>query len=124
MDAGTVVRADAVVEGALGAALAVGGLTGGLAGADFPAPVGRVVLVAVGFLLVALAAFLWRGGVGAGPLAVGNAVTACAAVVWLAAARGFSTTGAALVGATIAALLCLAAAQAAAVSRPVPTPRR
>ena len=116
MDAGMLIRTDAAVEGALGVALVVGGASGALAGADFPAPVGRVVVVAVGALLLVLAAFLWRGRLGLQTLAVGNAVTAVAAVAWLAAASGFSAAGAALVGATIAALACLAAAQAAEVT--------
>ena len=117
MDAGALIRADAAVEGALGAALVVGGLTGALGGGDFPHPVGRALVIAVGVLLLALAVFLWQGRVGLRALALGNALTAVAAVAWLAAASGFSSAGAALVGATVAALACLAAAQAA-VSRP------
>ena len=110
MDAQAVVRADAVFEAALGLALVLGAATGGLA---FPDPVGRVVTAIVGAALLGVAAVLWRRRIGLTPLAAGNLVTAVAAVAWLAAATGFSTAGAALVGATIAGLVALAAAELA-----------
>ncbi len=102
-------KVDAAVETALGVTL----LAGGFGAADFPHPVGRVVAIVVGAALVLLGVFLWRTPVGLRDLAVGNAITALAAVVWLAAASGFSLAGSALVAATAAALAVLAAVQAA-----------
>jgi hypothetical protein len=103
------VKVDAVVETALGATL----LVGGFGAADFPHPVGRVVAIVAGALLVVLGVFLWRAPVGLRDLAVGNALTTVAALIWLAVASGFSPAGAALVAATAAALAVLAAVQAA-----------
>jgi hypothetical protein len=103
------VKVDAVVETALGVTL----LAGGFGAADFPHPVGRVVAIVVGAALVLLGIVLWRAPVGLRDLAVGNAITAVAAVVWLAAASGFSLAGIALVAAAAAALAILAAVQVA-----------
>ena len=100
---------DALVETALGVAL----LAGGFGATDFPHPVGRVVAILVGALLVLLGVFLWRTPVALRDLAAGNALTAVAAVVWLGVASGFSPAGAALVAAAAAALAVLAAVQAA-----------
>lgn len=102
-------KIDAVVEAALGVTL----LAGGFGATDFPHPVGRVVAIVVGALLVLLGVLLWRAPVGLRDLAVGNAITAVAAVVWLAAASGFSLAGSALVAAAGAALAVLAAVQVA-----------
>jgi hypothetical protein len=102
----TVTRLDAVVEAALGLALLAG-----FGGHDFPHPVGRVLVTAVGVLLLAVALLLWRGGVGARALAAGNLATAAAAVLWLALASGFSTAGTALLAATAGALVVLALAE-------------
>jgi hypothetical protein len=113
MDARTVVRGDAAFEDALGVSLVVAGATGALGAADFPHPVGRVVVVAAGALLLALAAFLWLAPVGVAALAAGNLLTAVGAVTWVAAASGFSSAGAAVVGATAAGLVALAALQVA-----------
>jgi hypothetical protein len=110
MSAKTLVRIDAVFEAALGLALLVG-----FDGGDFPSPVGRVVVVTVGCLLLALAVVLWLGIVGPAALALGNAVTAGAAVAWLLAVSGFSSAGAALVAVTAGALVFLAIRQAAAL---------
>jgi hypothetical protein len=104
-----IVKVDAVVEAALGVTL----LAGSFGPADFPHPVGRVAAMVAGALLVLLGVLLWRAPVGLRDLAVGNAVTAVAAVVWLAAASGFSLGGSALVAATAAALAVLAAVQVA-----------
>jgi hypothetical protein len=46
-------------------------------------------------------------------LAIGNAVSALAGLVWLIVADGWSAAGALLVGVTVAVLAVLAAAQAA-----------
>jgi hypothetical protein len=97
---------DAGVEAALGIALLAGFGAG-----DFPHPVTRVVVVAVGALLLALGAFLWRVGVGLRALAAGNFLAAALAVLWLAFASGFSVAGGALVAAAVAALAILAALQ-------------
>jgi hypothetical protein len=100
---------DAAVETALGVTL----LAGGFGSADFPHPIGRVVAIVVGAALVLLGILLWRAPLRLRDLAVGNAITAVAAIVWLAAASGFSPAGGALVAATAAALAVLAALQAA-----------
>jgi hypothetical protein len=100
---------DAAVEAALGVTL----LAGDFGAADFPHPVGRATAIVVGAALVLLGVLLWRAPVGLRNLAVGNAITALAAVVWLAAASGFSLAGSALVAAAAAALAVLAAVQAA-----------
>jgi hypothetical protein len=113
MDARTLVRADASFEAALGAFLLVASAGGVLGGADFPHPVGTVVLVAVGVLLVVLGLVLWAGAVGIRALAAANALTAVLALVWLVAASGFSTGGTAVVAVTAAGLACLAVGQAA-----------
>ncbi len=107
------VKADALVELALGAAL----LAGPFGARDFPSPVGRPGVVAVGVALVPLGALIWSRRVGVRTLALGNALTALAAVAWLAAAPGFSTAGAALVAATVGALTMLAVGQALGVAR-------
>jgi hypothetical protein len=67
--------------------------------------------------LVTFGVFLWRAPVGLRVLAVGNVVTAGAAVIWLAAATHFSAAGAALVAAAAAALVVLAAWEAATLRR-------
>jgi hypothetical protein len=113
MDARTVVRADALFEAVLGLVLVAGAAAGALDASDFPRPVGTAVLVAVGALLLLLAAVLWSGRVGTKALAVGNALTAALAIAWLATVSGFSAAGVALVAITVAGLAGLAAAQAA-----------
>jgi hypothetical protein len=80
-------------------------------------PAGRVLVLTVGGLLLALAVFLWRGGVGLRALAAGNLLTATLAVLWLAAASGFSVAGGALVAATVGALAILGALQLATARR-------
>jgi hypothetical protein len=112
MEARTVIKMDAAVEVALGVALLVG-----FGGADFPHPVGRVLVLVVGAALIVFGVFLWRAPVGLQLLAAGNLVTAAAAIVWLAAAGHFSPSGAALVGAAAAALVVLAACEAATLRR-------
>jgi hypothetical protein len=107
-----IVKVDAGVEAALGIALLVGFGAG-----DFPHPVGRVLVLAVGSLLIVLAAFLWRVGVDLRALAAGNVLTAALAVLWLAVASGFSVAGGALVAATVGALAILGALQLATARR-------
>jgi hypothetical protein len=104
-----IVKVDAAVEAALGVTL----LAGGFGATDFPHPVGRVVAIVVGALLVFLGVVLWRAPVGLRELAAGNAITAVAAVAWLAAASGFSLAGSTLVAAAAGALFVLAAVQVA-----------
>ena len=114
MDVKAVIRADAVFEAALGLALVFGAASGVVA---FPDPVGAVAAAVAGGLLLGLAVVLWQSPIGLVPLAAGNVVTALVAVAWLAAASGFSTGGAALLGATVAGLVALAAAELALVRR-------
>jgi uncharacterized membrane protein len=99
------------VSAASGLALLIGFRAG-----DFPHPVGRVVVLAVGAALVVFGVILWRAPIDLRTLAAGNLVTA-AAVVWLAAAGHFSASGAALVGGAAAALVVLAAWEAATLRR-------
>ena len=110
MDANWLVRADAVVECGLGAVLLALGASGG---GDFP-HVPRAIVLAAGAFLVMLGALIWLGRFGLRTLAQGNAVTALAAIAWFATASGFSSVGAAVLGATVASLALLAAAQFAA----------
>jgi len=107
------VRLDAAFEVALGVAVIAAAASGILGGGDFPRPVGRAVLLAVGAILVVLGLVIWSGRVGLKDLAAGNAASAIAGLVWLAVVSGFSSAGVAVVAATIAGLACLAAAQAA-----------
>jgi hypothetical protein len=106
-------RIDALFEGVLGLVLLVAAATGALGGSDFPWPVGTVVLLLAGWTLLALCGLIWSGHMGLGALALGNAVSALAGLVWLLAADGWSTAGATVVAVTVAALAVLAAAQAA-----------
>jgi len=117
MDAKAIVRVDAAFEAALGAVLVVGAAAGALGGGDFPSPVGAVVLVVVGAMLLAVATVLWRGRIGLAALAGANLATAVAAAVWCGAAAGFSTAGTAVVSAAAAGLTCLAAVQVATLRR-------
>jgi hypothetical protein len=112
MDGRTVIKVDAAVEVALGIALLVD-----FGAHDFPHPVGRAVVLAVGAALLVLGVVLWRAPVDLRTLAAGNLVTAAAAIVWLAAASHFSAGGAALVAAAAAALAVLAVWEAATLRR-------
>jgi hypothetical protein len=107
------VRLDALFEGVLGIALLLGAASGVLDGSDFPHPVGAAVLLLAGWALLALCGLFWSGRVGLHALAIGNAASALAGLVWLIVADGWSASGALLVGVTVAALAVLAAAQAA-----------
>jgi hypothetical protein len=112
-----IVRADGVFEIGLGLLLVVGAAAGWLDDSDFPTPVGTTLIVLVGVALIAIGALLVRLAGGAVPpqllrnLAIGNSVTAAAAVVWCVAAEGFPNAGSAIVLATASALLALAAVQ-------------
>ena len=107
------VRLDALFEGVLGIALLLGAASGVLDGSDFPRPVGTVLLLIAGWALLTLCGLIWSGRVGLRALAIGNAVSALAGLVWLLAAKGWSAAGTSLVGVTVAVLAVLAAAQAA-----------
>ena len=111
MDAEAIVKADALFEAALGVALIAATAAGGLGAGDFPAPVGKPVLVVVGCALLAVAVVLFRGRVSLIALAAANLVTAFAALVAVTAAAGFSTAGATIVLVTTAVLVSLAVAQ-------------
>jgi hypothetical protein len=106
------VKLDAVFEGALGTTLVVAAATGGLEDSDFPRPVGAALLVVIGLALVLLGVAIWTGRIGLRELALGNAVSALAGVVFLLAVSGFSSAGTALVAIVVACLASLAAAQA------------
>lgn len=100
----TVIRLDAVFEAGLGAAL--------LAGVGrYPVP--HVAVLAVGVALVAVGGFLWLGRIGLRDLALANAATAIAAVVWLVLDSGFSTAGAVVLAVAAALLAVLALVEAA-----------
>src|SRR5438093_12803068 len=111
MTARTVLRGDVVFEAMVGLVLVVGATTGGLGASDFPSPVERLVLLAVGLVLLVLAYAIWIGRLGVMPLAVGNALTAAAGLVWLVAGSGFSAAGAVIVAVAVAALAVLAVLQ-------------
>jgi hypothetical protein len=106
-------KLDALFEGVLGVVLLLAAVTGALDGSDFPWSAGTAVLLIAGWALLALCGLIWSGRVGLRALAIGNAATAIAGLVWLIAADGWSTAGAVLVGVTVAVLAVLAAAQAA-----------
>jgi hypothetical protein len=107
------IRIDAAFEAVLGIALLLSAASGALDESDFPRPVGTVALVAAGLALLLLGAVIWSGRVGLRALAIGNGVSATAALLWLLLAHGWSTAGAVLVAITVAGLAVLAAAQAA-----------
>jgi hypothetical protein len=117
MSPNAIVRTDGVFEIGLGFLLVVVAASGWLDNDDFPAPIGTTAIVVVGGALVAIGAVLLRLASGAVPqellrnLAIANSVTAVAAIVWYAAAEGFSSAGSAIVLAAAGALLALAAAQ-------------
>ena len=104
---------DAAFEASLALVLLLGAATGALDADDFPHPVGVVLIVFVGLVLVVAAVTIWRGRIALRALAAGNAVTAVAAVIWLVAADGFSTAGAWIVAVTAGVLAALAALQLA-----------
>ena len=111
--ASRLVRVDALFEGLLGLALLLAVATDALDASDFPSPVGKVVLLLAGWALLTLCGLIWSGKIGLRELAVGNAVSALAGLIWLILADGWSTAGAVAVGLTVAVLAVLAAAQAA-----------
>ena len=83
-------------EGVLGVVLLLGAATGTFDEGDFPAPVGKALLVFAGWVLLALCGLIWVGRVGIRALALGNGVTAVAGFLWLLLAEGWSTAGAVL----------------------------
>ena len=111
MPARIVLAADAAFEAVLGLVLVAGALTGSLGSSDFPSPVGRGVLLAVGLVLLVLAWLIWNGRLDLVALAAGNALTAALGLIWLVAGSGFSTAGTVVVGVTVAALAVLAVLQ-------------
>ena len=106
-------KLDAAFEIVLGAALLVTSAAGALDGADFPRPVGTVVLLVAGVALVLLGVAIWAGLIGIRQLVVGNAVSVIAGIVWLAGVSGFSGAGVGVVAVAVVGLAGLAAAQAA-----------
>lgn len=106
------IKLDALFEIVLGAGLVVAAANGSLDGGDFASPVGTAVLLVVGAALILLGVVIWGGRLGVKQLALGNAVSAIAGLVWLLAASGFSAAGTAIVTVAVASLAVLAAAQA------------
>src|SRR6185312_6894225 len=104
--------ADAAFEGLLGLVVLVGAAAGILGPGDFPAPVGRPLLLGVAVLLLALGWAISRGALAPRALALGNAGSGALGVSWLALASGFSAGGATITAVTAAALLLLAGLQA------------
>ena len=88
-------------------------VSGWLGPSDFPDPVGRALVVAVGVALIGVGALLWllAGTIDLRTLAAANLTTAVLALAWCLAANGFSAAGTAVTAATAAALLLLATAQ-------------
>jgi hypothetical protein len=107
------IKLDALFEIVLGAAVLVAAASGALGDEDFPRPVGTVVLLIVGAVLILLGFAIWRYRVGKTALVFGNAVSALLGIVGLATVSGFSDAGTAVIAVTVAGLACLAAAQAA-----------
>jgi len=105
-------KLDALFEGVLGIVLLVSAAAGMLDGSDFPSPAGTVLLLIVGWSLLALCGLIWSGRIGLRALIFGNAVSAALGLVWLVAADGWSSAGARLVAVTVTVLAALAAAQA------------
>ncbi len=101
-------KIDAVVEVALGVTLLAG-----FGASDFASPVGRPLVATVGVVLCLVGVAIWRVPVGLRYLAIGNAVTAGAALLWLMLAPGFSLAGTAFVASAASALAVLAAVQLA-----------
>lgn len=103
-------RADAAFEAVLGVVLIVG-----FGASDFPDPVGRPLVLAVGAALLVIGAVLWHlcDTFDLRTLAIANLATAAAALVWCFAASGFSTAGAAVTIGTAVALVLLGAVQLA-----------
>jgi biotin transporter BioY len=100
--------------------LIVAGVTGALDAADFPHPVGGPLVVATGVVLLPLALVIWRlppSSETLRALALGNIATALLGAIWLALASGFSAQGAAVTGAAVVILACLALAQVGASVR-------
>jgi hypothetical protein len=117
----SIVRLDGLLEAGLGLGLVVAAAGGGLGSADFPEPVGTPVVAGAGGVLLLAGIVLWRAPVTPGllrGLAAANLVTAAMAVAWLAAARGFSTSGLCLLTGTAAVLVALASAQLRIARRP------
>jgi hypothetical protein len=116
-----IVRADGIFEAALGLVL----VSGWLGPDDFPGPVGRPLIMAVGIALIAIGALLWRlaDTIDLRTLAFANLGTAAAAIVWRVAASGFSDAGGALVTSIAAGLILLAAAQLKAAGPAASRPR-
>lgn len=111
MEASWAVKADAAFEAVLGLGVLVCAAAGILGPGDFPAPVGRPLLLGIAVLLLALGWAISRGALPPRALALGNAVAAALGLVWLALASGFSAGGAAITAVTVAALLLLAGLQ-------------
>jgi hypothetical protein len=88
-------------------------VSGWLGPADFPDPVGKPLIVALGAALIGVGVILWRLArtIDLRVLATANLATAGLAVAWWLAASGFSSAGTALTSATAAALALLAGAQ-------------
>ena len=116
-----VVMLDAIFEAVLATVLLMGIVYAVIDEHDFPGPASDVVLAAFALVLYAVAvglATLVKNDSVSGRwlrrLAAANGASALLLSAWVLAAGGFSATGRAVVWATVAALLALAATQALA----------
>lgn len=125
-----VVMLDAAFEAALGTVLLLGNGFAQIDHSDFPSPASDIVLAIFALALIGLAVLLAslvkNDLLGDGVLrvlAAANAGFAVLLVIWVLVANGFTGTGRTVVWVTVAALLALAAAQAAVLASD-PTRRR
>ena len=107
-------KADAGFELLFGSMLAAGAAAGWLTHADAPVPPGVIAAAGVAFVLAGASQFAYfirsprRVQL---ELAAGNTAMALAALAWLLAAKGFSTTGALIVSAAAAWKLAIGSLQ-------------
>ena len=118
-----VVIADAGFEAVIGTVLVLGAVFGDIDSDDFPSPGTTVVIGVLGIglwlLAVALAEVVKREAVTDTlllALAIGNSASALLIAVWVLVADGFSDVGEAVIWATAAGLMLLAAGQVVALA--------
>jgi hypothetical protein len=114
-------KADAGFEAALGIVLVLGTGVAWFTGSDFTVPTAIVTGAGVAFLLASasqISYFINSPRRVLLELAVGNAGMALAGVIWLIAARGFSTTGAVILSIAIAWKLAISSLQLRSLTGP------
>jgi hypothetical protein len=120
-DTRTLFKADAGFEAALGIVLVLGTGVAWFTGSDFTVPTAIVTGAGVAFLLASasqISYFINSPRRVLLELAVGNAGMALAGVIWLIAARGFSTTGAVILSIAIAWKLAISSLQLRSLTGP------